>query len=600
MGLPVEGPSIGWPETEQAAPNVQRWATEQLLCLWHKQRHRRDNIASWGDEIEYNLVDLNPSAERATLLLDQERVIRQWEGSPVSKEEPVVLQWEWAKYVVETTPAKPYTGSSEDLLSVEQNMKRRREVINHSLSPNQHTMSLSFFPRAGVDDQWTTPQGQSQTNHTLCSLPRYKIIPENILGRSQSRKKTHFPIYQDTETPNPFHDTSPSEEKVKNHLCLDDLEIGIGCCSLQTTFQAPNETEARWLHDQLIPLAPIFLAMTAAVPSWKGYLVDTDIRWQRYGDLTDDRRPEEMENIPPRWTWNRTYLSEEKPTGLESNSPLQPMNPAIKQRLLDGGMDNSLATHFASILSRDPLILTKEDAHNLNTSNTKLFELLQGCVWHAVRFKPPTTDTGPGWCVEFRTMESQLTDKANAAFAIFAYLLSRAIVTMHLNFYIPIDKVGESMEFAKERDAVRGGKMWFRRSGWLTGSHSIGRVKSMCKEKAQKRLNGENDEVKGEESALMSVDEIFNGQSEPNGFPGLVTIVRYYLDQSEMSSVEQEKIEPYLRLISERASGQNPTPATWMREFVRSHEDYRQDSYVGERVCYDMMREIVRMNEDGE
>ncbi|KAJ5951350.1 Glutamate-cysteine ligase catalytic subunit [Penicillium vulpinum] len=593
MGLPVDGPSIGWPETEQAAPNIQRWATE---------RHRNDNIASWGDEIEYNLVDLNSSSERATLLLDQEKVIRQWQESPASKEEPIVLQWEWAKYVVETTPAKPYTGSIEDLLSVQQNMKRRRQVINRILSPNQHTMSLSFFPRAGVDGQWTTPQGRTQTNHSVCSLPRYRIVPENILSRRHSNKKTHYPIYQDTETSNSFHDILPSGEKVRNHLCLDDLETGIGCCSLQTTFQAQNESEARWLHDQLIPLAPIFLAMTAAVPIWKGYLVDTDIRWQRFGDLVDDRRPEEMETIPPRWTWNRTYLSEEKPPGLESDSPLQPMNQEIKQRLLDGVMDDSLATHFASILSRDPLVLTEEDTNNLNASNTKLFELLQSFVWHAVRFKLPITDTGPGWCVEFRTMESQLTDKANAAFAIFAYLLSRAIVTMHLNFYIPIDKVGESMGFAKERKAVCGGKMWFRRLGWLGCSNLVEGQISLCKDKAPDLL-GEEKEGNGnkkEEIALMSADEIFNGESDPNGFPGLVAIVRYYLNQSKMAATEQEKIAPYLELISDRASGENPTPATWMREFVRSHEDYQQDSYVGERVCYDMMREIVRMNENGE
>lgn len=181
------------------------------------------------------------------------------------------------------------------MLESQELISTRRQVINRSLSPNQHTMSLSFFPRAGADGQWTTPQGQNQTNYSMCSLPRYRTIPENILKRRQGRKKTHYPVYQDIETPNTFHDILPSGEKVKNHLCLDDLEVGIGCCSLQTTFQAQNETEARWLHDQLIPLAPIFLAMTAAVPIWKGYLVDTDIRWQRFGDLTDDRRPEEME-----------------------------------------------------------------------------------------------------------------------------------------------------------------------------------------------------------------------------------------------------------------------------------------------------------------
>lgn len=162
------------------------------------------------------------------------------------------------------------------------------------MSPNQHTLSLSFFPRAGADGQWTTPVGQERKNHSVCSLPRYRLVPENVLCRSKKCKETNLPIFQDSETPNPFHDISQSGEKVKGHLCLDDLEVGIGCCSLQVTFQAPNQADARWLHDQLIPLAPIMLAMTAAVPIWKGYLVDHDVRWQRFGDLLDDRREEEM------------------------------------------------------------------------------------------------------------------------------------------------------------------------------------------------------------------------------------------------------------------------------------------------------------------
>jgi glutamate--cysteine ligase catalytic subunit len=96
----------------------------------------------------------------------------------------------------------------------------------------------------------------------------------------------------------------------------------------------------------------------------------------------------------------------------------------------------------------------------------------------------------------------------------------------------------------------------------------------------------------------MTADEIFNGESDENGFPGLIPIVRYYLDYSKMPLTEQVKIAPYLELISQRASGESPTPATWMRDFVRSHKDYRQDSYVSEGICYDMMQEIVRMNEE--
>lgn len=257
-------------------------------------------------------------------------------------------------------------------------------------------------------------------------------------------------------------------------------------------------------------------------------------------------------------------------------------------------MDESLATHFASILSRDPLIMTPEDLTKDNTCNTRLFELLHGFTWYAVRLKPPTTDNGPGWCVELRTMESQLTDKANAAFAIFTYLLSRAILTLKLNFYIPIDKVGESMDIAKNRDAVRQSKMWFRRRGWLSGqTHSIRPRRTMCKE----NVCVDGNDAKTADVALMTANEIFNGEEDYNEFPGLVPIVRYYLDHSKMTPMEQARIEPYLDLISKRASGESPTPATWMRDFVRSHEDYQQDSYMSEKICYDMMQEIVRMNE---
>ena len=38
-------------------------------------------------------------------------------------------------------------------------------------------------------------------------------------------------------------------------------------------------------------------------------------------------------------------------------------------------------------------------------------------------------------------MEAQMTDFENAAFSVFIVLLSRAIMSMNLNFYIPISKV---------------------------------------------------------------------------------------------------------------------------------------------------------------
>ena len=66
---------------------------------------------------------------------------------------------------------------------------------------------------------------------------------------------------------------------------------------------------------------------------------------------------------------------------------------------------------------------------------------IQSTNWQTIRFKPPPANSPIGWRVEFRPMEVQPTDFANAAFAVFIVLLSRAILHFGLNFYLPISKV---------------------------------------------------------------------------------------------------------------------------------------------------------------
>ena len=66
---------------------------------------------------------------------------------------------------------------------------------------------------------------------------------------------------------------------------------------------------------------------------------------------------------------------------------------------------------------------------------------LQSTNWQTVRFKPPPPNSPIGWRVEFRSMEVQKTDFENAAFSVFVVLLTRAILSFNLNFYVPISKV---------------------------------------------------------------------------------------------------------------------------------------------------------------
>jgi glutamate--cysteine ligase catalytic subunit len=80
----------------------------------------------------------------------------------------------------------------------------------------------------------------------------------------------------------------------ENFIHMDAMVFGMGSCCLQITFQAKNITEGRRMYDQLSPLGPILLALTAATPIYKGFLADTDVRWNQISAAVDDRTPEEL------------------------------------------------------------------------------------------------------------------------------------------------------------------------------------------------------------------------------------------------------------------------------------------------------------------
>ena len=58
-------------------------------------------------------------------------------------------------------------------------------------------------------------------------------------------------------------------------------------------FQACNLQEAERLYDQLAPLCPIMLSLTAATPIFRGFLSDVDCRWDIISASVDCRTKQE-------------------------------------------------------------------------------------------------------------------------------------------------------------------------------------------------------------------------------------------------------------------------------------------------------------------
>lgn len=78
-----------------------------------------------------------------------------------------------------------------------------------------------------------------------------------------------FIVYRDKNVPllfredltNKGDDGSSSKASKDNHIYMDAMGFGMGCCCLQLTFQACNIQEARTLYDQLTPLCPIMVSV---------------------------------------------------------------------------------------------------------------------------------------------------------------------------------------------------------------------------------------------------------------------------------------------------------------------------------------------------
>lgn len=233
--------------------------------------------------------------------------------------------------------------------------------------------------------------------------------------------------------------------------------------------------------------------------------------------------------------------------------------------LIENGIDTPLANHISHLFIRDPLVVFKEKLDINDEEETDHFENIQSTNWQTMRFKPPPINSSIGWRVEFRPTELQITDFENAALVTFLVLMTRAILSFKLDLMIPISKVDENMQTAQKRDACLNEKFYFR-----------------------KNIQTESEDEKYE-MAEMSVNEIVNGSDR---FPGCIQLIKDYLRNLEVDVDTQCTIKQYLQFIEGRASGKLMTTAAWMRKFVQTHPQYKQDSRINEEINYDLMWRI--------
>ncbi|XP_055696145.1 glutamate--cysteine ligase [Lutzomyia longipalpis] len=602
MGLLAEGSPLSWEETKKLADHVRKHGIEQFIHLYARLRDRQGDVLKWGDEIEYILVKFDDEKKTARVSLRAKEILALLNEKEQADPEGVKSLWrpEYGAYMIEGTPGKPYGGLLAHFNVVEANMRYRRMELSSLVPPGETVLSVTNFPRLGCGvftypEAHPTPDDENSAARSLYfpdegtydGHPRFKSLTRNIRMRRGEKVAIKLKVFKDENTKLPVEGSPPGEPDV---VLMDAMGFGMGCCCLQLTFQACNITEARTLYDQLTPLCPIMLALSAASPVYRGFLTESDCRWNVISASVDCRTAEERGEKPLKEGQFRIYKSRYdsidsylSPAGEKYNDVPLVYDEAIYQRLREGDIDHLLAQHIAHLFIRDTVSMFSEMIHQNDEEDTNHFENIQSTNWQTMRFKPPPPNSSIGWRVEFRPCELQLTEFENAAIVCFVVLLTRVILSYKLDFLIPISKVDENMQKAQKRNACREETFWFKK-------HVTGQMK-----------NGETVVENGvtdieDEYELMTIDQIINGK--PDSFPGLVPLIHSYLGSMDVDADTHCTIQQYLKLIQKRASGELLTTASWIRQQVINHPDYKKDSVVSERINYDLLKMCKEIQDD--
>lgn len=466
--------------------------------------------------------------------------------------------------------------------------------------------------------------------------PRFPTLTGNIRKRRNRKVNLQIPMFKDSKTP--LFDDSVydrkwfdmdvkfiEDESVKqaadadlksfklrpNHIYLDAMGFGMGACCLQTTYQAPDLEGARYLYDSLMNFTSVLLSVSASSPLWKGFISDWDCRWEVISSMVDCRTGFEentevhdngfgynlaadnkglldgsLQKIKKsRYSKVDVYLGCNKIS--KDLSKLNDVEVVLNQKVfnrvtkeLNG--DENLARHFAHLFIRDPLVIFEENVNEVD-DNMDHFENINSTNWQSLRFKIPHKISDgdapePGFRVEFRPLEIQLTDFANSAFAFMLNLIVQFILSpeTNCNFYIEMSKVWSNFDQSIERNSILKDEYhWVEKLTTFDESESV----------INKTVKMSIDQIMhNEKSGIFTI--LINDQLKRLNF---IAKHETWEDLKHSQDKSKQRFYYYLKIISERSKGQLPTEAKWQRDYVLSHPEYAKDSKVTEAISFDLI-----------
>ena len=601
------GNPLRWDASVPHLDYIRNAGVRQFIMQYHRQRGKTSPTFQWGDELEYGILKKDKEIGHYDLSLRAEAVNEDLNSLEKKEWKHIDTGFDWqpeyGSWMVEIVPARPFGGYLTDLLNLEENHRLRRQRLHFALSDDEIAPSLSNFPMLGVSGYKHSsnvrgPIASSRLvdDQIINPHPRMGALTANIRFRRERNVEVQMPI---------------AEEHGGGVVDMDAMAFGMGCTCLQVTMQCRDEWESRYQHDQWAILSPLFLALSASTPFFHGKVVDTDSRWDAISQAVDCRTVQEKDGPvdamdaemhrreglygkgvtklnKSRYSSVSMFIGKDADSVGDEGDCLSAlndldanMNCKAYEDLIEAGVDDALAAHIAHLFVRDPLVIFDDAIENVDDeTETDHFDNIQSTNWRSVRWKLPAKEyTGdnhaPGWRLEMRTLEMQLTDFENAAYILCVILLSRAIQAKHLNFYMPVSYVDENFRKAVIARACVEQKFYMRREALTSESMKIPDIRG---------------DITIDE---MTLDEIFNG-SQDRGFKGILPVIREYLRDLACDDVTMAKIEPYLTLLARRARGELPTTAQFLRQKLEEHPEYKGDGNLSCAIADD----LISLSED--
>ena len=295
-GFLLDATPLEWDESLEVIKYVREHGIQQFINLYHRVKNIEGDSLLWGDEVEYAIFKLDAEAGTVKLSLRGAEILKtlrdqEANSNPLGQH----CSWmpEWGSWMVEGTPARPYSGFAADLMQVERNMRIRRARLLANLAADEICPTVPCFPMMGVGDFTSPPfkpkPGLSDSifipDEIINPAPRFGALVANIKKRRGSKVDIRVPRFKDVRTRMPrrpkgcLPPQTVAEADEMEEVYMDAMAFGMGCCCLQVTFQARDVSESRHLYDHLAVLGPMMLALTAATPIARGQLLDTDVRW---------------------------------------------------------------------------------------------------------------------------------------------------------------------------------------------------------------------------------------------------------------------------------------------------------------------------------